>query len=152
MRDVKPLRLEAFVYGVPRIPESLVVCKQLNLFAWNNRVHILGGRGCRGRILKAQPDRAATVDNQTNLVIKSFIECEEQPFRVSGSRAHAATGPSGRIQRVNTPTFPRSMPVISTKRVGCGNLGGSLLFAGAAAHIGADGVGRQVLRRAMQPA
>ena len=30
--------------------------------------------------------------------------------------------------------------------------GGGLLFAGAAAHIGADGVGGEVLRRAMQPA
>ena len=30
--------------------------------------------------------------------------------------------------------------------------GGGLLFAGATAHIGADGVGREVLRRAMQPA
>ena len=30
--------------------------------------------------------------------------------------------------------------------------GGGLLFAGAAAHIGADGFGREVLRRAMQPA
>ena len=30
--------------------------------------------------------------------------------------------------------------------------GGGLLFAGASAHVGADGVGREILRRAMQPA
>src|SRR3954471_17387296 len=74
MRDVKPLRSEALVYGIARVPKSKVIGERLNLFVWNDRIHIL--RGCRrwGRIIEAEPKGATAVDDEGDLVIQSFIE------------------------------------------------------------------------------
>ena len=64
----------------------------------------------------------------TGVTANRCSQREEQTFRVGRNRTHAATGWRGRIHRVNTPTLPRSIPVISTKRVGCGNLSASIFM------------------------
>ena len=83
MRDVETLGFEAFVDSVACVPKSQIICKCLDLLVRNNRVHVLRRCCCWRGILEAKPNRAAPINDEGNLVIKSFIECEEQMFRVA---------------------------------------------------------------------
>jgi hypothetical protein len=77
MCDVKSLGFESFVYGIARIPKSQIIGQSLDLVVRNDRVHVLR-RGSRWRgILETEPNRAPTVKDERNLVIKSFVKREK---------------------------------------------------------------------------
>jgi hypothetical protein len=98
MGDVKALRFEAIVHRVPRIPKAHVICKGLDLVTWNNCIHILR-RGSRCRwIVEAKPDCAAPINSELNLMIKNFVQREEQTFWMRRSRAHPASAWRGRTK------------------------------------------------------
>jgi len=67
-----------------------------------------------------------------NLVVEVLVQRQKETFRVAQTHAHAATWLRARIHRVEVPTLPRSIPVISTNRVGCGRLSRSISVSGSA--------------------
>jgi hypothetical protein len=53
-------------------------------------VYVYSACGGCWRFGETQPNGASAIDDQPNIVIKSFVERVEQTFRMSQSRAHAA--------------------------------------------------------------
>ena len=122
--DIEPMRFQDAICPLLCLPKSIILDQSEKLRETDDAIHVLSGSEFFRGIRKFQMQRRSFLEHQTYLMVQFTIKRQKNLGRIVICRSHETSGTRGLIHCLRVPTPFRIIPVITTKRVGCGSTSG----------------------------